>query len=162
LREHVLIIRSSILQLKPDNIGFSSDGIVKVFDFGLARELRPEDKDDSGLYRNMTGFTGAIRYMAPEVGANARYNLKADVYSFSMLLHHMMALEPPLGLYTPKMIVERVFVRGHRPLVDAKWPQGVNELMRVAWDESIRNRPSFSSIVDTLDRIIADIEKKAT
>jgi serine/threonine protein kinase len=43
--------------LKPDNIGFDIDGILKVFDFGLAKELVIDERTEDGLY-NMTGMTG--------------------------------------------------------------------------------------------------------
>lgn len=56
--------------LKPDNIGFDVRGDVKLFDFGLSREL-PERKLDDGTY-HMTGDTGSPRYMAPE-GKKRRY-----------------------------------------------------------------------------------------
>jgi serine/threonine protein kinase len=45
---------------KPDNIGFDYDGILKVFDFGLAKELKQKDQDELGLYHNMTGLTGGM------------------------------------------------------------------------------------------------------
>jgi hypothetical protein len=43
-------------------------------------------------------YTGAIRYMAPEVGKGEPYNLKADVYSWSMLFWFIIKLEPPMGM----------------------------------------------------------------
>ena len=44
--------------LKPDNIGFSKeDGTVKLFDFGLARELHMVD---------FNKMAGSLRFMAPE------------------------------------------------------------------------------------------------
>jgi serine/threonine protein kinase len=55
------------LSIQHDNIGFDADGIVKIFDFGLAKELQESEKGEDGLY-HMTGLTGALRYMAPEVG----------------------------------------------------------------------------------------------
>ena len=50
--------------LKPDNVGFDLDGVVKLFDFGLATEF-DEAKLKLGTFR-LTGDTGTIRYMAPE------------------------------------------------------------------------------------------------
>ncbi len=47
--------------LKPDNIGYNCTGILKLFDFGLAKELRDTEKLEDGTYK-MTGFTGALRY----------------------------------------------------------------------------------------------------
>jgi serine/threonine protein kinase len=48
--------------LKPDNIGFTKNGVVKLFDFGLTRELKLIDKvtDGSNNYR-LTGNT--VRYI---------------------------------------------------------------------------------------------------
>ena len=50
--------------LKPDNIGFDHEERVKLFDFGLAKELKPELKAKSEGYL-LTGNTGSRRYMAP-------------------------------------------------------------------------------------------------
>ena len=52
--------------LKPDNIGFDVRGDVKIFDFGLAKEITQAEKVDDDLYK-MSGNTGSLRYMAPEV-----------------------------------------------------------------------------------------------
>jgi serine/threonine protein kinase len=134
-----------------------------LFDFGLAKELRDEDRcaDDTHLYR-MTALTGAIRYMAPEVGLQKPYNLKADVYSWSMLMWYILALEPPMGLYTPRMIVDRVFRKGVRPATQEKWSDGLKKLLKEAWSASIDERPSFPEImlilrdeVEALDRHVA-------
>jgi serine/threonine protein kinase len=47
--------------LKPDNCGFNASGVLKLFDFGLARELKESERLKDGTYK-MTGFTGALRY----------------------------------------------------------------------------------------------------
>jgi Protein tyrosine and serine/threonine kinase len=88
--------------------------------------------------------------MAPEVGLNEPYNLKADVYSWSMLMWYIMALEPPFGLFTPKMFLDRVFKRGYRPIAKDKWPEGINRLMKMCWSATIADRPDFSRIKDLL------------
>ena len=43
--------------LKPDNIGFDKNGVLKLFDFGLAKELKPGMKRHNGKYQ-LTGNTG--------------------------------------------------------------------------------------------------------
>lgn len=52
--------------LKPGNIGFTSTGVVKLFDFGLAKVIRRTLRSCSVKY-SMTGETGSPRYMSPEV-----------------------------------------------------------------------------------------------
>jgi serine/threonine protein kinase len=51
--------------LKPDNVGFDVRGDVKIFDFGLAKEIDPRQMDAEGTYK-LTADTGSLRYMAPE------------------------------------------------------------------------------------------------
>ena len=111
----------------------------------MARELKESERTADGLY-NLTGFTGAVRYMAPEVGLGKPYNEKGDVYSWSMLMWYMLALEPPFGLYSEKMLAERVFKRGYRPQVFNRWPAAVSDLIKQAWHEDIAERPSFQEI----------------
>jgi serine/threonine protein kinase len=143
--------------LKPDNIGFDSNGVLKIMDFGLAKELKKEDKTEDGLYR-LTGFTGALRYMAPEVGLSQPYNLAADVYSWSMIMWFIMALEPPFGFYTESMICDRVFRRGSRPAIFTVWPESVAGIMKRAWDTDISARPSFMEISLVLKHEIIETE----
>jgi serine/threonine protein kinase len=47
--------------LKPDNMGFDKDGVLKIFDFGLAKELKSGLEKDDGKY-NLTGNTGRYIY----------------------------------------------------------------------------------------------------
>eukprot|EP00526_Cylindrotheca_closterium_P010359 CAMPEP_0113655706 /NCGR_PEP_ID=MMETSP0017_2-20120614/29872_1 /TAXON_ID=2856 /ORGANISM="Cylindrotheca closterium" /LENGTH=403 /DNA_ID=CAMNT_0000569017 /DNA_START=13 /DNA_END=1224 /DNA_ORIENTATION=+ /assembly_acc=CAM_ASM_000147 len=135
--------------LKPDNVGFDGHGTTKVFDFGLAKELKESRRTDDGLYQ-MTSFTGAVRYMAPEVGLGMPYNLSVDVYSWSMILWFILALEPPYGFYTEDMIIDRVFKRGSRPAVFESWSHELGNLMKCSWDSTISKRPGFSEICSAL------------
>ena len=47
--------------LKPDNVGFTDDGTVKIFDFGLSTCVKARSELDE-CYQ-MTGNTGSLRYM---------------------------------------------------------------------------------------------------
>eukprot|EP00527_Entomoneis_sp_CCMP2396_P004335 CAMPEP_0198140306 /NCGR_PEP_ID=MMETSP1443-20131203/3484_1 /TAXON_ID=186043 /ORGANISM="Entomoneis sp., Strain CCMP2396" /LENGTH=423 /DNA_ID=CAMNT_0043802679 /DNA_START=40 /DNA_END=1311 /DNA_ORIENTATION=+ len=143
--------------LKPDNIGFTADADLKVFDFGLAKELHEVDVLEGGLY-NLTGLTGAIRYMAPENGLRKPYNFKADVYSWSMLMWNIMALEPPLGMYTPNMFLDRVFAKNYRPAINEKWPADISNIIRDSWDPEIDRRPSFQDIMDRLKIVASELD----
>ena len=52
--------------LKPDNVGFTLAGELKLIDFGLAKVIENADAEANDVYR-MSGETGSLRYMAPEV-----------------------------------------------------------------------------------------------
>ena len=48
--------------LKPDNIGFDEKGVLKLFDFGLAKELKSGMARHDGKYQ-LTGNTGRYVYL---------------------------------------------------------------------------------------------------
>ena len=73
--------------LKPDNVGFTSDGTLKLFDFGLCTCVKTHS-DPNDVYE-MTGNTGSLRYMAPEVALRKPYNEKVDVYSYGIMVWQM-------------------------------------------------------------------------
>lgn len=63
---HLHNLKVVFRDLKPDNVGFDFEGRVKLFDFGLAKELDPLQRTPDGMYE-MSGGTGSRRFMAPEV-----------------------------------------------------------------------------------------------
>jgi len=69
--------------LKPDNIGFDVRGDVKIFDFGLAKEIDESKVLEDGTY-HLTGDTGSLRYMAPEGGYFSFHRLM-DMICYSYL-----------------------------------------------------------------------------
>lgn len=95
--------------LKPDNIGFDIRGDIKVFDFGLAKELPTIRNTHETLY-NFTSMCGSPRYMAPEVGTEEAYNELCDVYSFGVLFWEMMALTKPYGTMSMSDLMHEVWV----------------------------------------------------
>jgi len=137
--------------LKPENIGFDVRDEVKIFDFGLAKELTdaPSIKNDDGTY-NLTGFTGSILYMAPEVALSKPYNKSADVFSFGILMWMIISLERPYKTLTLNLIKKLVVHKGHRPVCKDSWPIGLTELMKECWSADYKNRSSFEDIADTL------------
>lgn len=137
--------------LKPANIGFDADNTLKVFDFGLAVEI-PHHEDPETTFK-LAGNTGTSRYMAVEVIRKDPYNLKADVFSYSILLWEIMALAKPYdGLLGPQ-VKESVSLFGERPSVPRSWPVAIRRLLRRGWSESISNRPTMESVLETLTKV---------
>ena len=142
--------------LKPDNIGFK-DGEIKLFDFGLCREL-PEETPHHEKVFNMSGV-GTRRYMAPEVAKGLGYNLKADVYSFAMVLYEMLSLKKPFDLYNKDMHRVLVCDEGLRPDIPAEWPYKIRELLHKAWSQKSDDRPTMRQIRASLQHIADSLEK---
>lgn len=58
--------------LKPENVGFNIRDDIVLFDFGLAREVQEKEKVTDTTWK-LTGETGSLRYMSPEVVQNKPY-----------------------------------------------------------------------------------------
>jgi len=123
---------------------------VKLLDFGLARIV-----ENSSLYSNeiyhMSGETGSLRYMAPEIADSRPYNHKADVYSFGIILWEIVAYKKPYDGLNRESFYVRVVKGGERPPLQKKWPKGIVKLMTDCWSADKDKRPNFDQIVRRLD-----------
>mmetsp|Transcript_28203 Transcript_28203/g.57253 ORF Transcript_28203/g.57253 Transcript_28203/m.57253 type:complete len:132 (+) Transcript_28203:1269-1664(+) len=105
----------------------------------------------------MSGETGSMRYMAPEVHISKPYNLSADIHSFAMLLWEMMALEKPFVQYSVKLFQDKVIKNGFRPKIDDAWSEEIKTLLKSSWDVDLRKRPSSDEVAEVLRKEIAKI-----
>lgn len=131
--------------LKPENIGFDLKGDVKIFDFGLACELKPKCKTVGGLY-NLTPNTGSRRYMAPEIARGEPYNHKVDVYSFAILMWEIMAMEKPFENFTVEMHDILIMQVGERPSIDLSWSKLIRDIITRSWAHDLRERLDSSEL----------------
>mmetsp|Transcript_15397 Transcript_15397/g.34971 ORF Transcript_15397/g.34971 Transcript_15397/m.34971 type:complete len:598 (-) Transcript_15397:320-2113(-) len=141
--------------LKPDNIGFTLEGSVKLIDFGLARILENSNPDSNERYV-MSGETGSLRYMAPEVAERHQYNHKADVYSFGIILWEMNAGKRPFSGLSRDTFYEQVVYGGVRPHLSKRWPTELNKLVASCWSVDVDARPTFREIVDKIDDLLTN------
>lgn len=140
--------------LKLQNVGFDARGDIKIFDFGLARELKEEDRMSDGTYR-LTGNTGTRRYMAPEVALEKCYNLSADVYSFSIVLWEICALKKAFKDYTYENHYNYVILGDTRPSKKIHWSSSIKELLTSMWSKKPSHRPDFRHILHILEEYIS-------
>ncbi len=128
---------------------------AKLFDFGLAVEFDSARHDKYKL----TGDTGTIRYMAPEVALNEPYTEKADVFSFGILLWQILALEQPYGSLTAARIEFSVNNLGLRPKVDPAWSNALRRLLQDCFAAQPR-RPSMEVACSVLRREVNSLGGK--
>ncbi len=139
--------------LKPDNVGFTSGGCLKLFDFGLCTCVRTITTAHDAY--EMTGNTGSLRYMAPEVALKKPYNEKVDVYSFGIMLWQMARDRLPFKGMSRDEFMTSVVLAGDRPKLDKSWPRPFSNLLSTCWSADYRKRPSFQQVVVALDEMIA-------
>jgi Tol biopolymer transport system component len=83
--------------LKPENLFLTSDGRVKILDFGLAKLTRPEITSDSGEAPTVQVATeaglvmGTAGYMSPEQVRGKTADHRSDIFSFGAILYEMIS-----------------------------------------------------------------------
>jgi TolB-like protein/Flp pilus assembly protein TadD len=87
--------------LKPANVMVTTDGRVKVLDFGLARMRPAGDPTDSDLSTQARTRDGAVMgtvpYMSPEQVSGRPLDHRTDVFSLGVLLYEMASGRRPFA-----------------------------------------------------------------
>ncbi|KAL9185557.1 hypothetical protein ACHAXT_003334 [Thalassiosira profunda] len=154
LHSHSIIFRD----LKPANIGFDVRGDVKIFDFGLARVMPDDGCPNTELFE-MSG-AGSPRYMAPECLIHKPYNMKADCYSFAIILWEMLSGQMPyIFVRRRHELIRYVTEDNGRPLIDTTWPASIQGMMESSFDENIGHRPKMALWLDILRTTLINLRE---
>ena len=146
LHRHRILYRD----LKAENIGIDFRGDYRLFDFGLAKEVKPKDKLGEDKY-NATGLTGSRRYMAPEVMRCLPYGLSADVYSFGILFWQLFTLKLPWDGFSSDKLYQYVLVKNRRPGdIPSKLSFVLQDLLEACWNKHPSKRPSMERVCTIL------------
>lgn len=144
--------------LKPNNVGFDQNGTVKIFDFGLAREL-PESCTNVNDVYEMSGVVGTARYMAPEVALHQAYNQKADTYSWAVLYWSCLTLGTPYASMNRATHTSLVCRLGERPKLTNDMPKSIQLLLKRAWAQHLSTRLTILEVCAHLERIEDELSR---
>jgi len=154
LHERRIIFRD----LKPQNIGFKGEHTTQLFDFGLCRELPPEEDARGPDQVYMMSGAGTRRYMAVEIFIDRKYNLKADVYGMAMIYYEMLAQVKPFAKFTRDEHQEYVCEGGERPPVDKyKLPKSIELFLAKGWHQEVSERYTMEEAREGLRDILKEL-----
>lgn len=133
--------------LKSPNVMLNDKGVAKIGDFGLSRV-----SDDSKVMTTC----GSPLWAAPEMLMSKKYNHKADVYSFSILMWEYFHWTEPYEQYSVYELVNGVLNEELRPDVSAKCPPAFKALMERCWAQDPEKRPEITDCVRALESMLAN------
>lgn len=77
--------------IKPGNIMLTTDGKVKVMDFGIARALT----DSQATMTQTNAVVGTAQYLSPEQARGEQVDARSDLYSTGVVLFELLTGQPP-------------------------------------------------------------------
>lgn len=126
------------------NILIGSDGVCKIGDFGMSRNL-----EDSNYYITHGGKI-PVKWTAPEALNFMKYSTASDVWSFGAVMYETWSLGvKPFDGYSNNQTMDLV-ARGFRLPPPPGCPRPLYELMIRCWHAEPVRRPGFSAIKTVL------------
>ncbi|XP_077945436.1 fibroblast growth factor receptor 3 isoform X16 [Gasterosteus aculeatus] len=132
------------------NVLVTEDNIMKIADFGLARDVHNID-----YYKKTTNGRLPVKWMAPEALFDRVYTHQSDVWSYGVLLWEIFTLG---GSPYPGIPVEELFKllkEGHRMDKPANCTHELYMIMRECWHAVPSQRPTFRQLVEDHDRVLS-------
>lgn len=136
--------------LKPSNILLNEDLHIKLTDFGLSRTIKKKHEK----YK-MSGCTGTLRYMAPEVIFNEGedYDLKIDIYSLALVFWFILTGKIPYAELDLNPHVIQLIQIDYRPDIKEVEIIELQELIKQMWSTNPDNRPDIDHILKMIEEI---------
>ncbi|XP_036409962.1 platelet-derived growth factor receptor alpha isoform X1 [Megalops cyprinoides] len=139
------------------NVLLSHGKIVKICDFGLARDIM---HDNNYVSKGSTFLP--VKWMAPESIFDNLYTTLSDVWSYGILLWEIFSLG---GTPYPGMVVDSSFYNkiksGYRMAKPEHASSDVYEMMMKCWNSEPEKRPSFHSLSETVASLLPSEYKKS-
>ena len=116
--------------IKPSNLRLTSDGRLKILDFGLAEPLPALPENDTASSAEIEKISGTVHYMSPEQLRGGPLDERTDIYSAGVVLYEL--------------------VTGRRPFEHSSLPGLTNAIFHETPAPPGRLRPGVSTRVDDI------------
>lgn len=143
--------------VRPDNLFLTRDGVVKVLDFGFARDV--DETTSNGRLGRAGEAPGAIAYFAPEICEGGTPTPASDVYAMGLTLAELLLGHHPFDPpgQKPRTGPQMAFAQRHDAVprlrsARADVPDALEAIVRRATEKRARDRfPDASALARALE-----------
>ena len=113
--------------IKPNNILFTRDGILKLADFGIALVLAQEAESS-----NLSGMMGTPLYMAPEQTREEAVTHQADIFSLGIVFYQLLTGSHPFAASSMEKVMWNISYHEPPPPSDLRFgcPPEIDYIVR--------------------------------
>lgn len=120
--------------IKPQNVMFASDGLLKVTDFGIARAGTGSDMTEAG------SVIGTAQYLSPEQAHGGELTSASDCYSAGIVLYEMLTGRVPFDGDRPVVVAMKQI--NEPPVPPRTYEPGIPPALEAVVLTALAKRPS--------------------
>jgi eukaryotic-like serine/threonine-protein kinase len=145
--------------VSPVNVLISTEGAVKLADFGIARANERREQTMDGVIK------GKVAFMAPEQLRDEPLDGRSDLYSAAVVLYRMLAGRHPYAGRTDGETIQRALEVVPAPLSDSEdgVPTALDAILSRALSKERRDRHATAAeLVEDLEAFLFDHRLRAS
>ena len=142
--------------VKPSNIRYLDNGLVKIMDFGIARMAGTPQITQSGV------LMGTMHYMSPEQVQGQPLDGRTDVFSAGCILYEMLTRRVPFSGDEASAVLYKIVWEEPPPILDSRpeLPEQVQDILARALAKKTPDRfVSAGEMSRELDAVLEVVRK---